>query len=184
MGQKLGVGSAPFWRRGDGSASNTKSPGPSLASVPSGILIDPAVWPQQPWAENWWLCPFEGGGAGCPSNTMWPGMRPNPHAERHRDPPNRLVTIHQRYRETGQDRQTANGPIAEGEPFYKWLPKNRNTRPTSLTLNCHADECGHQQHFTDAAATQKSRLAHHHHPSQLRRCRMNDFSAGLYSRLY
>jgi len=22
-------------------------------SVPSGILIHPAVWPQQTWAENW-----------------------------------------------------------------------------------------------------------------------------------
>jgi len=27
-------------------------------------------------AENWGLCPFGGGGAGSPSNTMWPGPRP------------------------------------------------------------------------------------------------------------
>ena len=28
-------------------------PGPRSTSLPSGILIDPAVWPQQTWAENW-----------------------------------------------------------------------------------------------------------------------------------
>jgi len=26
--------------------------------VPSGILINPAVWPQQTWAKNWGLCPY------------------------------------------------------------------------------------------------------------------------------
>ena len=30
--------------------------------VPSGILIHPAVWPQQTWAENWGLCPLFGEG--------------------------------------------------------------------------------------------------------------------------
>jgi len=30
--------------------------------LPSGILIYPAIWPQQIWAENWG--PFGGGGAG------------------------------------------------------------------------------------------------------------------------
>jgi len=30
-----------------------------------------------------------------------------------------LATIHQRHRQTGQD----NGPIAQGEPFYKRSPK-------------------------------------------------------------
>jgi len=44
-------------------------------SVPSGIVIHPAVWPQQTWAENWGLCPFEGRGAGYPHNTMWPASR-------------------------------------------------------------------------------------------------------------
>jgi len=34
----------------------------------------------------------------------------------HLDPSNRLATIHQRFR---QDRQTDNGPISYGEPFYK-----------------------------------------------------------------
>jgi len=34
--------------------------------MPSAILIHPAVWPQQTWAENWGgrLCPFEGGELG------------------------------------------------------------------------------------------------------------------------
>ena len=50
--------------------------GPRPTFVPSGILIHPAVLPQQTWAENWGLCPFKGGGAGFPSTTMWPGTRP------------------------------------------------------------------------------------------------------------
>ena len=54
------------------------SPGPRSASIPSDILIHPAVWPQQTWAENWGLlCPFLGG-AGSPCNTMWPGPKPTP----------------------------------------------------------------------------------------------------------
>ena len=30
-------------------------------SIASGILIHPAIWPQQMWAENSGLCPFWGG---------------------------------------------------------------------------------------------------------------------------
>ena len=45
MGQKLG-GSAPFLGRGLGSRTNTKSPGLRPASIPSDILMHPAVWPQ------------------------------------------------------------------------------------------------------------------------------------------
>ena len=52
MGRKLG-GSAPCWGAGTGSPSNTKSPGLRPTSIPSGILIHRAVWPQQKWAENW-----------------------------------------------------------------------------------------------------------------------------------
>ena len=65
---------------GAGSTSNTMLPGPRPTYLPSGILIHPAVWPQQTWAENCGgrgLCaPFLGGGAGSPFNTMWPGPRP------------------------------------------------------------------------------------------------------------
>jgi len=51
---------------------NTQWPRPTF--VPSGILIHPAAWPQQTWAENWGLCPF--GGAGSPFSTIGPGPRP------------------------------------------------------------------------------------------------------------
>jgi len=51
IGRKFG-GSAPFWGGRAVSPSNTKSPGPRPTSVPSGILLHPAIWPQQIWAEN------------------------------------------------------------------------------------------------------------------------------------
>jgi len=51
MGRKVG-GAVPLFR-GAGSPFNTMSPGPTPASLSSGILIHPAVWPQQTWAENW-----------------------------------------------------------------------------------------------------------------------------------
>ena len=35
------------------SPSNTKSPGPRPTSIPSGILVHLAIWPQRTWAENW-----------------------------------------------------------------------------------------------------------------------------------
>ena len=38
---------------GAGSPSNTIPPGPRPTSIPSGISINPAVWPQQTRAENW-----------------------------------------------------------------------------------------------------------------------------------
>jgi len=76
MGRKLG-GSALFLGSGElVSPSNTKSPGPRPTSIPSGILIHPAIWPQQLWSKNWGALPLWGGGVGSPSNTMWPGPRP------------------------------------------------------------------------------------------------------------
>jgi len=60
------------------------------------------------------------GGAGSPPNTMWPSRGLYLRTNFHLDPSNRLATIHQRHRQTGQD----NGPIAQGEPFY-----TRNDRP-------------------------------------------------------
>jgi len=40
-------------------------------------LIHATIWPQQIWAENWvGAVPLWGGGAGSPSNTMWPWPRP------------------------------------------------------------------------------------------------------------
>jgi len=67
-GPKIG-GSAPFCEGGAGSPSNTKSPGPRPTSIPSGILIHPAIWLQQIWAENWGLCRF-GEGSWVSSNTV------------------------------------------------------------------------------------------------------------------
>jgi len=53
MGQKLGGGwVCPFFLGVAGSPSNTKSPGPRPTSIPSGILVHPAVWPQRTMAEN------------------------------------------------------------------------------------------------------------------------------------
>ena len=45
VGQKWGL-LCPFLWGGAGSPSNTMSPGPRPTSIPSGILIHPAVWPQ------------------------------------------------------------------------------------------------------------------------------------------
>ena len=40
------------------------SPGPRLTSIPSVILIYPAVWPHQTWAENGGVVPFFWGDLG------------------------------------------------------------------------------------------------------------------------
>jgi len=45
----------------------TMLPGPRPTIVPSGILIHPAVWPQQTWTENW---------GAVASSTMHSGPRP------------------------------------------------------------------------------------------------------------
>ena len=44
----------------------------------SGIMMHPAVWPQYKFAENWGggSAPFLERGAGSPSNTKSPGLRP------------------------------------------------------------------------------------------------------------
>jgi len=49
-GPKIGD---PFSLGGAGAPSNTMWPGPSPTFIPSGILIHPAVRPQQTWAKNW-----------------------------------------------------------------------------------------------------------------------------------
>jgi len=53
-------------------------PGPRPTSLPIGILVHPATWPQQTWAENWGHSPRPNSrwrGAGFPSNTLSPGSR-------------------------------------------------------------------------------------------------------------
>jgi len=155
MGRK--EGGVPLSESGPGSPSNTMWPGPRPTSVPSGILIHPAVWPQQTWAEKWGALPLIGEGelgthltkslgprpTSIPSGILiyaaiWPQqtwannwggsppfwgeeLGPNPtqcgQAEAylltkfHLDPSNRLATIHQHYRQTGQTDRRDNGLI-------------------------------------------------------------------------
>jgi len=52
MGGKLVGGFAPFAERGAGSPSNTMSPGLRPSFLPSDVLVQPDVWPQQTWTEN------------------------------------------------------------------------------------------------------------------------------------
>jgi len=53
MGRKLEA--VPLW----GELGTTMSPEPTSTSLSSGILIHPAVCPQQTRAENWgWCVPF------------------------------------------------------------------------------------------------------------------------------
>jgi len=100
MGGKLGAVPSFLWEMGP---HLTQSRLGWPISVPSGILIHPAIWPQWTWAENWGLCPYWGE-AGSPSNTV-ARAEAYLHAKFHLDPSSRLATIHQRHR---QD----NGPIA------------------------------------------------------------------------
>jgi len=103
-GPKIG-GSASFFGKGNWVLpSNTISLGPKPISLPSGILIHAAIWPQQIWAENGALCPFAGGGVGSTSTRMWPGPRPTrtPSFILIRRTVWTLATIHQRHRQTGQ----------------------------------------------------------------------------------
>jgi len=108
MGRKV-VGGCCAHFGGAGSPSNTMSP----TSVSSGILIHPAVWPQQREAENCSLL----GMAGSPYNTMWPGLRPiyipsciliHPAVWPHYT----NVIYRQTDRQDRQDREKDNGPAA------------------------------------------------------------------------
>jgi len=65
------------------------------------------VWPQQTWAKKWAAAvPLSGGGAGSPSNTMWPWPRPTS------VPSGILIhpTVRPQYTKV-KDRQD-NGPVA------------------------------------------------------------------------
>ena len=76
MGRELGRSSAPFWGGGAGSPSNTKLPGPRPTSIPSGILMHPALWRNKNGPKIGGLSPFGERGAGSTSSTTWPGPRP------------------------------------------------------------------------------------------------------------
>ena len=102
-------------------------PGRRPTSVPNGIFIHPAVWPQRTLAENWGCAPFGGGGAGSPCNLMWPGPRPTTM------PSFILVhpTVWPQYTNV-TDRTDRQRTDSVGEPFYKRSPKNR----FSILQNC------------------------------------------------
>ena len=124
MGRKLGA--PPFWGGEAGSPSNTMSLGPRPTLVPSGILIHPAIWPQQVWGKNWWrgLCPFGGREAGSPSNTMWPGPRPTcvpSFILIHPTIWSQYTNVTDRQDRTGQGRQRSNsiGQTVFGRTFVK-----------------------------------------------------------------
>jgi len=55
MGRKLGA--VPHFL-GRCAPSNTISSGPRPISIPSGILIHPAVWPQRTWDANGGCAPL------------------------------------------------------------------------------------------------------------------------------
>jgi len=57
-------GLCTFWGGGARSPSNTMWPSPKPTFIPSGILIHPAIRPQQTWAENWGVVPLLGVGLG------------------------------------------------------------------------------------------------------------------------
>jgi len=106
---------------GAGSPSNTMWPGPTPTYLRSGILIHPAVWPQQTWAKNWGegLCPFREGVLGPYLSfilihpTVWPQYT--------------NVTD----RQTDRTGQTDNDPTGRGGPFYKRLPKKLSGQLTT-----------------------------------------------------
>jgi len=89
MGRKLEA--VPFFG-GAEFPSNTTSPGPRFTFVPSGILIHPAVWPQQTWAENWGLRPLFGEGSRVPIQHQVAWAEAHLHANCHLNPSSRLAT--------------------------------------------------------------------------------------------
>jgi len=125
----------PFSGGGDGSACNTTSPGrrgrPNY--VPSGILIHPAVWPQQTWAKKWgswqllWPFPWRGElGSHLTQRGLCRGLPLYQVVSQSIQQPTSwsiwpFVTIHRRYM---TDRQTDNCRIALGEPFAQKTKTN------------------------------------------------------------
>ena len=115
------------------------SPGPRPTSIPSGILIQPAVWPQQTWAENWGLCPFEEA-SWVPSNSV-AGDEAYLRANFYPDPSNRLVTIHQCHRQTDRtDRQRTD---SIRRTVLQTVAQKIQSRSTSQFLRNKSGKMGH-----------------------------------------
>ena len=62
MGRKVGEGAVPLGV--ELGPHLTLLPGPRPTVIPSGMLIRPAVWPQQTWAKNGSCALFWGGEMG------------------------------------------------------------------------------------------------------------------------
>jgi len=131
VGWKLGRGLCPLFGRVERGPHLTKSLGLRPSSIPSGILIHAAIWPQQIWAENWvGAQPLWGRQSWIPSNTMWPGPMPTCMSSFMLMRP----TLWPQY--TNVTDRTDNGPIAKGEPFYIRSPKKHHSwckAPTSIS---------------------------------------------------
>ena len=106
MGRKLGALSL-FGGGGVGSPYNTMSLGSRPTFLPSGILIYRAIWPQLVLTEYWGVVPLWGRRTCVPIKQNVAKAVAYLLAKFHLDPSSRLAAIHQRYRETGQDRTTA-----------------------------------------------------------------------------
>jgi len=68
MGRKVGDSCAPFFWGGE-EVSTHLTQCRLGRGLPSHILIPPAIWPQQTWAEKGGCVPFRGGGTVFSSNT-------------------------------------------------------------------------------------------------------------------
>ena len=100
MGRKLGAGFP----------CNIMWPGPRPTCIPSGVLINANVWPQQTCAENWGAVPpFLGEQELGPILHSVAWAEAYLHAKFHLDPCNRLATVHQRYRQTDGQRSDSIG---------------------------------------------------------------------------
>ena len=95
------AGLCPFRGREARSPSNTMPRKPRHTSVPSGILMHPTVWPQKNGPKIGGSAPFLVVCAKAYLRITW-----------NLDPSNRLATVHERYRQTGQTDRQDNGPIA------------------------------------------------------------------------
>ena len=114
------MGASPLLGKGERAPHLTVTWAEAYSSIPSDILSHAAIWPQQTWAENLGCVPL-GRGSWVPILHNVARAEAYLHAKFHLDPSNRLATVHERYR------QTDNGLIAQGEPFYKRSPKNHGT---------------------------------------------------------
>jgi len=115
-------GAVPLWGRESRVPSNTMWPGLRPTCIQSFILIHPAVWPQQTRAKNWGaLTPFgkEGTWSHLTQCCLERGLPPYQVVSSSIQPFGHNTPTSQ------TERQTDNGPIAQGEPFYKQPPKNQ-----------------------------------------------------------